>query len=452
MPTQTAGIFRTANSRSGPPVTTAVEKARDISTFALGSDTCGFTTGSTITCDYGNECVNIDSYRGCCATDAIDCNTAIYTNCLDYTEMPNAAMCGPQTLCCPLSKAYCATYGFVTDEQPGATFTHLQCAESPDFGELYAYPPEQETTTESSTESSIESSSTENITSTLAFDPVESTNSSSSHSVSSGTIAGAVVGGVIFLLLVIFGVFQFICRQRRQRKENTGPSENNAPKPSTENPDIDNIVSGGRLPSLSTTHEQQTHLPLSAFPRDKRRSVSSILRRSSFGPNWPLGPVNLKSSLSSHPVVDLEKRLSPSDPPPQPDSIGQTKISMTSALNKNETSSSVAPFLTLAVSPLKATGINNKRLIESGLYVNTGRRSSSHDLEPVSPLSAPYQGNDTREDQHSDFMSAQSISHDRIWREVGDSVSPISVNGADGQVSPLTVSPLESRRGSFRVL
>ncbi|KAI0547480.1 hypothetical protein F4679DRAFT_365502 [Xylaria curta] len=425
MPAQTAGISQAANSRSEPSVTTAVAKAQDISTFVLGPDTCGFATGSTITCDYGKECVNIDSYRGCCATDAMDCNTAIYTNCLDYTEMPNAAMCGPQTLCCPLSEAYCATYGFI--EQPDATFTHLRCAESPDFGELYAYPPEQETTTECS--------STGNTSSTVTFDPVESTNSSPSHSISSGTIAGAAVGGVIFLLLVILGIFQFIRRQRQQGKENAGSrsGDNHAPDPSAENPDFDNRVSGGRLPSLSTIHEQQIHL---TFPRDKRRSVSSILRRSSFGPNWPLGPINPKSSLSSHPVVDLEKRLSLSD------------SSSPSALNKTETSSSVVPFLTLAASSPKVTGTNNKRLIESGLRINAGRRSSGLDLEP-SPLSAPYQGNDMG--QHSDFMSAQSVSHDRSWGEVGDSVSPISINGADDQVSPVTVSP-QSRRGSFRVL
>ncbi|KAI1739259.1 hypothetical protein F4680DRAFT_449008 [Xylaria scruposa] len=428
MPAQTTGISQAANSRSEPPVTTAAAKARDISMLVLGSDTCGFATGSTITCDYGNECVNIDSYRGCCATDAMDCSTAVYTNCLDYTEMPNAAMCGPQTLCCPLSEAYCATYEFMADEQPGATFTHLRCAESPDFGELYACPPEQETTTECS--------STENTSSTLTFDPVESTNSSSSHSVSSGTIAGAVVGGVIFLLLVIFGVFQFIRRQRRQGKENTGSrsGENHTPDPSAENSDFDNRVSGGRLPSLSTIHEQQTHL---TSPRDKRRSVSSILRRSSFGPNWPLGPINPNSSLSSHPVVDLERRLSLSD------------SSSPSALNKTETSSSAAPYLTLATSSPKVADTNNKRLIESGLRINAGRRSSGLDLEPVSPLSAPYQGNDMG--QHSDIMSAQSVSHDRSWREVGDPVSPISINGADGQVSPLTVSP-QSRRGSFSVL
>ncbi|KAI1756605.1 hypothetical protein F4782DRAFT_549116 [Xylaria castorea] len=464
-PTQTASIFQTFNNRLEPPVITAAAKEPEVSTFVLGTDTCGFTTGSTITCDIGNECINIDSYRGCCAAGATDCSATIYTNCLDYAEMPNGAMCGPQTLCCPLSKAYCATYGFMTEEQPGAIFTHLRCAELPDFGELYAYPPEQGTTTEVS--------SVENTSSTLAVDPVESTNSSPSHSISSGAIAGAAIGGIIFLLLAILGISQFIGRRRRQRKKNigSGGGSNNVPDLSTENSGFGNRVSAGRLPSLSMIYEQQTHSSLSTSPRDKRRSVSSMLRRSSFGPNWPLGPINPGSPLSSHPILDLEKRLNLGDsprlsyaPPLTIDAAFEEEAEGTlngmdepgtSALDKTETSSSVAPLLTAAASSPEVAGTavttNNKRLIEHGLYINDGRRKSGPDREPVSPLSPPYQDNDTRWDQPSSFVSAQSISYDKSREQVEASVSPINLDETEGQVSPVTVSPLESRRSSFCV-
>ncbi|KAI0447339.1 hypothetical protein F4803DRAFT_546236 [Xylaria telfairii] len=323
-PTQTASIFQTANDRSEPPVPTAVAKEPETSTFVLGTDTCGFTNDSTITCDFGNECTNIDSYRGCCTAGGTDCSATIYTTCVDYAEMPNAAMCGPQTLCCPLSSAYCATYGFMTEEQPDATLTYVHCAESPRFGELYAYPPEQATTT---TESP---SMTESASSTLAIDPVESTHSSSSRSVSSGTIAGATVGGVIFLLLVILGIFQIFNRRRRQGEENTssGGGTNSTPSASTEKAGFGPRLSAGRLSSPSMIHEQQAHSPLSASSRDRRRSVSRMLQRQSFGPNWPLGPMSPKNPLSSHPVVDLEKRINPSSSPPQPNSNQHRKVSM----------------------------------------------------------------------------------------------------------------------------
>ncbi|KAI8954802.1 hypothetical protein F4801DRAFT_450542 [Xylaria longipes] len=526
-PTQTARIFQTASKRSEPPVTTAVAKEPETSTFVLGLDTCGFITGSTIICDFGSQCINIDSYRGCCADGGTDCSATIYTDCLDYAEMPNAEMCGPHTLCCALSKAYCATYGFITEEQPGATFTHVQCAETPGFGELYAYPPEQGTTTEDS--------SIENTSSTLAVDPVDSTNASSSYSVSSGTIAGAAVGGIIFLLLAILGIFQIINRRRRQTEENTRSrgGTNSAPGSSTENASFGNRISARRLSSLSMIHEQQTHSPLSASPGDRRRSVSSILRQS-FAPNWPLGPMSPRSPLSSHPVIDLEKRFSLCEPSPQPDSNRHTKISMPTlriptspppgsrltpppfskskspltlsedsptsargwalqsprlsyvpppaidvafkeenertlngvgepgpnALDKTETSSSVAPLLMAAASSPEVADTtvptNNKTLNKHGLYINTGnagrRGSSPDDREPVSPLSPLNQNNGTRGDQHLSFMSAPSISHDRSRGEAGGPVSPISLDDAEGRVSPITVSPLESRRGSFCAL
>ncbi|KAI0450618.1 hypothetical protein F5B21DRAFT_424312 [Xylaria acuta] len=162
--------------------------------------------------------------------------------------MPNAAMCGPHTVCCPLTKAYCATYGFMTEEQRGVTFTHVRCAEPTGFGELYAYPPEQGTMTEGS--------SIGNTSSSLAVDSAENTNSSSSHSAPPGAIAGAAVGGTTLPPPATLGAPQFINRRRRQMEENTRSEggANSAPGSSTENLGFGNRVSAGGLPSLFTIY------------------------------------------------------------------------------------------------------------------------------------------------------------------------------------------------------
>ncbi|KAI0532531.1 hypothetical protein GGR58DRAFT_522706 [Xylaria digitata] len=495
-PTQTADTYQANDNRPEPPVITAVARQAETSSFVLGPDTCGFTSGST-----RYECENVDSYRGCCIAGAEDCSAAIYTTCLDYDEMPNAAFCGPRTLCCPLSKAFCATYGFTTEEQPGATFTHIGCAESPVFGELYPYPPELGAMTETS--------SVEKISSALVVQPADNTGSSSSRSISPGAIAGAVVGSVIFALLAILGIFFIIKRRRRRQWEqriHNGSGATSAPCPSTEGVHFGGGASAGGLRPLSTIHEREMPSPGSASSGEKRRSASSPLQPPIFAPNWPLGgPISPRKPLSSHPVTDLERRLSRDGFPPQPQpnrymrtdvpilktptpppfgthlspppplrkprpalltgggsSTSTVDLALQSprlsyiptptideafggdirktlngvgdsdhdTLNRND---STLPLLATAV-PWPAatnttTGTRSKRFTNHGLYINPNLEISrpNNDARSVSSLDGTGQ------------------------RELDDIVSPMSPGDTEPGVSPLTVSPIESQRGSFGV-
>ncbi|KAI3319982.1 hypothetical protein HD806DRAFT_524997 [Xylariaceae sp. AK1471] len=533
-PTKTANVYRAGDNRTEAPLITPAAKEPDTPPFILGVDTCGFTTGSTLTCDFGYQCTNVDSYRGCCVAGAADCSSTIYTSCLNYEVMPNAAMCGPHTLCCPLTKAYCFSYAFSTEEQPGATFTHVQCAESPGFGELYPYPPELQTTTEDSNPAS-------NTSSVITVEPVGGGNSSSSSSISSGAIAGAVIGAVIFVLLAASGIFLFVNRRRRQRGEHVRSrimANGAPPSPPTEDARLGNRAPAGRLRPLSTIHERATPSPLSASPGDKRRSASAILRPQSFGPNWPLSlssSISHRNPLASHPVVDLEKRpglhdLLPQQPHPQihaqnrvpilqvptPPTLGtrlappppkwklkppqtSTGGSPTSAngsalqsprlsyipvppidaafgedvekglnsvaapantgINSSQTAaSSTSPLLAAVTSSLETLNANvatNKRLTDNGIFINTSRRSSGFDDdngEPVSPVSPLDDDGDAPGNQRISLVSAPSALGDTDRGEFIDLVSPISpvdVGNVEGGVSPISVSPLESRRSSF---
>ncbi|KAI1420368.1 hypothetical protein F5Y12DRAFT_719593 [Xylaria sp. FL1777] len=523
IPTQTADTYhQTINEKLEQPVITLVAKAPETSPFFLGPDTCGFTVGSAITCDVGYECANVDSYRGCCVAGAADCSATIYTDCVNNEEMPNAAMCGPQTLCCPESKAYCATYGFTTEEQPGATFTHVRCAESPGFGELYPYPPELSTTTESS--------STESTSSTLISQPADSTNSSSSSSISSGAIAGAVVGSVVFAALAILGTFLFINRRRRQRggRVRDGSEAMNTTPPSAENVHSDEKALDGPLRSLSTIHEQRSSLPSSASSGNNEGPESSALRLQSFGENWPLGPrgpISPRKPLSSHPVAALERRLSQNELAPRPQStrymkggvrtptppLPGTRLSPPPPLrkpelvqtprraastglalqsprlsyippptidtafgeeversldgicepgrndvDKGETISGELPFLAIGApwptSLNTTTGMNDRRLTSNGVYLhaNTGISDLENDHESMSTLD---EDDCASGDQRIRFLPALSIRSNVTERgDPNDIVSPVSLDdegGAQGRISPMTVSPPESQRGSF---
>ncbi|GAW20708.1 hypothetical protein ANO14919_102170 [Xylariales sp. No.14919] len=493
-PTQTADTYETNNDTPEPPAITAA--AREVVTppFILGPDTCGFTSSSTITCDVGYDCENVGNYRGCCVAGGEDCSATIYTACLNYEDMPNAAMCGPQTLCCPLSKAYCATYGFTTEEQPGATFTHVQCAETPGFGELYPYPPELVTT--------IEASSTPNTSSTLAAQPARNTSSSSSHSISRGAIAGAVVGSIVFAALAILGICLFAKRKRRHQWEqriHNGSGVTSAPYSSTEDVQFGGGgASAARLRPLSTIHEREIPSPNSTSSKHRQHSAPNTLRPQSVAQNWPLGgPVSPRKPLSSHPVGDPERRPSRDEFPPRLQSshsmeadapILRTRLSpppplkkpdparmssggdSTSAvglalqsprlpyiptptidtafgedvqrrldgvgepdnhtLNRNETSSSALPLLATAV-PWPAP---------PGTGVGTkNKRLTNRGLYINPNLEIPRPHNDS--EPVSPLDGTGSGGRD-------DMVSPLSPDDADGRFSPMTVSPLESPRDS----
>ncbi|KAI1810546.1 hypothetical protein GGS20DRAFT_589435 [Poronia punctata] len=319
-PTQTTDRYRPGDhiTQKEPPAITAPAREDDQSSFLLGVNTCGFTTGTTITCEYGYECTNVDDYRGCCAAGSNDCSATIHTSCLDYSLMPNAEMCGPHTLCCPLTKGYCMTYAFSTEDQPGATLTHVKCAVSPGFGELYPYPPELRTTSED-----LPNTAADNTTSTLIIQPVHS-GSSSSGSVSTGAIAGAVVGGIVLIILAAVGGFLIASRKRRTRRRRQQQQQQQWPE-GKERDELrlgsaalgDNNMLAGRVRPLSTIPENLTPSPDSTSPTDKLKlqssstsGSSSVLRPHSSGPTWPLGPDSPRNPLGSHPVTEMDKRFS----------------------------------------------------------------------------------------------------------------------------------------------
>ncbi|TGJ83979.1 hypothetical protein E0Z10_g4756 [Xylaria hypoxylon] len=481
----TADTYQPNNTRLEPPIITAVARVPETSPFVLGPDTCGFTSGGT--------------------TGAEDCSATIYTTCLNYEDMPNAAWCGPHTLCCPLSKAYCATYGFTTEEQPGATFTHVRCAESPGFGELYPYPPELRMTTEGS--------SAENISSVLTVQPAGNTSSSSPSSASPGAIAGAVAGSVIFAVLAILGISLFIKRRRRQQWEqriHNGSGAMSAPCPPTEDVRFGGGAPVGRLRPLSTIQEQQTPLNSPAFSGDKQRSAPGTLRPHSYGQNWPLaGPTSPRNPLSSHPVFDLEKRLSKNELLPQPQSniymktdvpIVQaptppsfgTLLSPPPPLRKPEPARMLggsiltnaiglalqSPRLSYIPPPTidEAFGEDVRRTLngvgepdDDALDKNETNSSTLPLLATDVPWPATidttvgmknkklsnngFYINPNREISSSNNDSEPMSPLDVTGQgELDDMVSPMSpddMGSAEGRLSPMTVSPLESQRGSF---
>jgi hypothetical protein len=100
-------------------------------------------------------------------------------------------------------------------------------------------------------------------------------------------------------------------------------------------------------------------------------------------------------------------------------------------------------------------------MTHDGFYANTSRRRGSdldndndEPISPVSPIDEENDAPDNRHDRRISFVSALStlLGQD----ELDDFVSPIGlvdVPGAErgrvSPVSPMSVSPLDSRRGSF---
>jgi hypothetical protein len=294
-------------------------------------------------------------------------------------------------------------------------------------------------------------------------------------------------------------------------------------------------------------HERATHSPPSASPGGKQHSASAILRSPSFGPNWPLGlgrATSPRNPLASHPVMDLEKRLSLHDLPPQPqpqpqaqnrvpilqvptpppsgtrlapppppkrksktlrmstggsptsasgpttaalqsprlsyipappidaafgDELekGLSSVAAPTTRTKNSqtaASSSTSPLLAAGSSSLETLdqtldnnniGATRKRLTNHSIFVDTSWRSSSpaDDEEPVSPVSPLSEDGDAPVNQRISLVSESSAPGDIDRGGLDDLVSPISPEDGHGDaesaVSPVSVSPLESRRSSF---
>ncbi|KAI1096061.1 hypothetical protein F5B19DRAFT_217182 [Rostrohypoxylon terebratum] len=325
--------------------------------FDVGIDTCGFTTGSTVTCDFGYDCANVGGNRGCCVAGADDCVATIYTECIDHEHVPNTDGCGQHTLCCPSSKPYCFVYAYSTESDPGATLTYVECNESQGFGKLFPFPPELMTPTSNTSASATDSP----IDSPDSGSPAGESDHSSPHSSrNAGAIIGGVVGGVVFITLVIIAAF-LLLRYRRQRRhekpcasiiplgpaktphssEDTSPdtekyqdraraqatavAASSNPKPSTtRSPTSPRTARHKLFRPLSAIREHPhphsttggfinlaTPTPSTTLGRNKSTSAATTSSsRGSFGPNWPLGPRN---PLTVHPVdANLKKRLSDS--------------------------------------------------------------------------------------------------------------------------------------------
>ncbi|KAI0012174.1 hypothetical protein F4779DRAFT_105301 [Xylariaceae sp. FL0662B] len=279
---------------SGKQPSITLTDAPGTTDFVLGDNTCGFTSASTITCESGYQCTNVGDYRGCCLPEADDCVSTIHTDCVDYTDVPNPAYCGPHTLCCSSAVPYCFSYGFIISEEPGATFTHVQCQQTQGYGEMYPLPPELMPTTSADEEPTSPSS-----TSPLTVQP---TDEPSSHKTPVGAIVGAVIGAVILIVLAIIAAV-LIIRRRRQRAVMTA-ARNERMRDMDDAPPLKAAALAApakevsRLRPLSTIHEQTS--PHGSPLREKRKSA-----RHSFAPQWPLGTGN---PLTAHPI-GVEKGL-----------------------------------------------------------------------------------------------------------------------------------------------
>ncbi|KAI1107906.1 hypothetical protein F4804DRAFT_4296 [Jackrogersella minutella] len=469
-PTETVRTHEVRPDEQPPSMTMASDLGT--SNFPMGMDTCGFTTASTITCDYGYQCTDVGNHRGCCVAGADDCIATIYTDCIDNSRAPDIADCGLHTLCCPDTKPYCFTYAFSTTEDPGVTFTYVECNPSQGFGELFPFPPELTMTTDTSTTDSSSSSDSPNPSSPAAEKP------SSHSSRSTGAIVGGVIGGVAFIILAI-AVAVLLIRYRRQRHHAAlkaaiipmGPAKSSADtSASTEKDQAVTVTTDRgtptrrtRLRPLSTVREQPSPGPGSPT----RRSTPAARR--SFGPNWPLGPAS--NPLGAHPVdANLKKRLSDSRLGARGPALAGEAPRVPS-LRLPPPGSRPAPLTT----PRSGAGLQSPRLdyvpvspIEGVAFGDGGGRSidglgfhgdsaaaaaTTHDgnVEPVSPIDSDGGEDEEADLQRLSYVSAPSahLERDGIVSPVGPHVVVERVEEEEERAgSPVTVSPLESRRGS----
>ncbi|KAI1820799.1 hypothetical protein F4861DRAFT_542604 [Xylaria intraflava] len=513
-PTPPPNISQKQERRPRQPTPTVAASKPAISPFVLGSDTCGFASTSTLTCDHGYECVNVGNYRGCCETGSQDCASDVHMACLDYENMPDASLCGPHLLCCPSTKAYCVSYGFVTADQPSMTFTHFRCAETPVLAELHPYPPALMTI--------VGEPITAGVSSISTAESAPSTTPSPSTSLSPGAIAGAVVGSVVGALLIALGIAFMIIRKRRRRKER---AENDAEPEITENPSDEDVEVFQR--PLSTVQEEPNPYPSEETPdtSDTHRHSGSTPRRSS-GPSRSSSRRSSSrrsslSPLSLHPVADWDRRSSgPHDattspqytawprvgpqPTPSPKSAKRPETRRNSSGSSLSSTKSRA-FLSPRVASIPPPAIDEA--INAALNEEGSRRASisrppsitfnniGFPVPPSHPASTPSleevlrsadAGNRSRRSsQHSGHPSAaprsdaRFASHHMSWLDdeddvlgtrrlstvsagpvrrgsrargesFGDAVSPLSPpGGGEGRVTPMTVSPLGSRRQSY---
>ncbi|KAI0135205.1 hypothetical protein F4814DRAFT_444024 [Daldinia grandis] len=237
-----------------------------------------------------------------------------------------------------------------------------------------------------------------------------------------------------------------------------------------------------------------TPISAASFAPGVRRYKSAAARQSP-RPNWPLSPLNPPANpLGLHPVdANLMKRLSdsrigtrglesggiserlqkslpripvlPFPPPPPPgtrlatplppplkpsrdyEGTGTTPTSATAALQ--------SPRLThVPVSPIMSRvldGLSPHRAVNRASASAT-RPSNAADPDPVSPIGSDGEGEEMDDLPRLSYISAPStVDEGRLERD--NLVSPIGMNEVDSDTevpeSPVTVSPLQSPRGSM---
>ncbi|KAI0854453.1 hypothetical protein F5Y00DRAFT_256947 [Daldinia vernicosa] len=510
IPTQTLNPYEIRPG--GQPASLTAVNVPGTTDFVMGVDTCGFATTSTITCKFGYECTNVEGYRGCCLPGADDCASTIYTDCIDYGKVLHAAECGPQTLCCPSTHPSCYTYWFDNDDDPQETFRHIECQASQGFGILYPFPPELTMTSDTSTTATDSSSNPSNSTQ-IAIESASDSLSRSSISAGTiaGTVVGSVAFVIISAIIAAL-IFRRRRAKKNAATapsvpvKSTDSSTDILPSPEKEPRQTTATVRPERPPTrrsflrpLSMIQEHPISIskppPISAtsFAPGIRRYKSAAARQSP-GPNWPLGPPG--NPLGSHPVdANLMKRLSdsrlgtrgpesrgvsdwrqkslprtpvhPFPPPPPPgtkpvpplpplkpsrdfEGTGTTPTSATAALQSPRLSHvPVSPIMSRVLD-----GISPHRAVNKpSTSLSITRPISAVGPEPVSPIgSSDGEGEGVDGLPRLSYVSAPSAA-DEGGLERDDLVSPIGVDEVDSDTevpeSPVTVSPLESPRGSM---
>ncbi|KAI5866452.1 hypothetical protein GGS23DRAFT_593200 [Durotheca rogersii] len=473
-PIQTAHPHE-ARAGERPPATTPAS-APGTADFVLGVDTCGYTSSSTISCDFGYECTNVGRYRGCCLPGIEGCVATIYTTCADYGVIPNLEQCGPHTLCCPSTSPYCFSYAFLTEDQQGATFSYVECQTSHGFGEMFPYPLGLVTATGAS-DTAAETSSSPSA-------------SSSSHAAPGGAIAGAVVGVVAFVCLAVAGAVLFFRYRGRRRGAAAA-----APAAAKLSPPADDVApraaAAASRPRVRTAHRSLLR-PLSAIyeqpsptyaaPVAARRArrgepaaaaAAAARSQNHHRPSWPLASAS--NPLAVHPVdAETVKRLSLISSQPAGGSDRWAPRAPALQVPTPPASSSASSTPTSATAILRDAASRLPRPA-SEHRVPPGAAFGEGPAEPVSPIEEDLDDDTSRQDDDDDDENMPRFSIvsgppgadadglvspvSPVWREeeeeapsrgsrAGRVESEETEGGGGGAVSPVTVSPLESPRRS----
>ncbi|KAI8961363.1 hypothetical protein F5Y11DRAFT_357716 [Daldinia sp. FL1419] len=487
----------------GRPASLTAVSVPGATDFVLGVDTCGFTTSSTITCEFGYECTDVGGYRGCCLPGAGDCASTIYTDCIDYENIPpNTEECGPQTLCCPSENPSCYTYWVDNNNGPETTKRHIECQTTQGFGILYPFPPELTMTSDTST-TEVSPSSDPSTTDQAALGSGD--DSQPPSLTSAGTIAGVVVGSVAFVMLIVI-ISAIILRRRRTKKNNVVPppvpmkkidSSTEAdvlPSPENEARQAIGVAvarpdkkpdRGSFLRPLSMIREHPLSIsnpisiPATSFTPGIRRYKSAAARQSP-KPNWPLGPpgnplglnpidADLKKRLSdsrlgtreleNEGIIDIRQKSLPRIPFPLPPPPGTRLVSPLPPLNPNPDPGATGTTPTSATAALQSPRLSHIPVspIMSRILNGDARRgavnqvppsprpTSAADTETVSPIASDVEEEVAGDLHRFSYISAFSgASEPGVNRRA--QVSPVAVDGTESLV---TVSPLESPRGSM---